>query len=93
MRSFVLYLDVFYGHKELEYDLCHKCYNELASKFVRKEINNIESYSNSYDHLYKTIIIGDSNFGKSDLMSRWICNKFCESANPTIGIDFYNQNC
>lgn len=48
-------------------------------------------YSNSlseYDYLFKILIIGDSNVGKSSLLIRFVEDKFSESYISTIGVDF-----
>ena len=41
-----------------------------------------------YDHLFKLIIIGDSEAGKSSLLLRYTDDSFTESYNRTMGIDF-----
>lgn len=42
-----------------------------------------------YDYLYKFIILGDSNCGKTSLLTRYIDNVVeYEEYNPTIGVDF-----
>ncbi|XP_078170476.1 ras-related protein RABA2a-like [Carex rostrata] len=35
--------------------------------------------------------MGDSDVGKSNLLSRFIRNEFCSESNPTVGIDFANR--
>lgn len=80
-------IDVHYGHPISEYDLCQECYNELTSKNIIKKIGT-NSDQKTYDHLYKIIIIGDSNVGKTNLINRWIKNEFCERSIPTIGVEF-----
>lgn len=42
----------------------------------------------SYSYLFKYIIVGDSNVGKSCLMLRFTDNKFKDSLDPTIGVEF-----
>lgn len=42
----------------------------------------------NYDYLFKFIIIGDSNVGKSCLMMQFIDKKFKTYNDPTIGVEF-----
>jgi small GTP-binding protein len=42
----------------------------------------------SYDYIYKIIIIGDSNVGKSNILSKYHRNKYSIVPIPTIGVDF-----
>ena len=41
-----------------------------------------------YKYLFKFIIIGDSNVGKSCLMLQFIEKKFKSFIDPTIGVEF-----
>jgi len=41
-----------------------------------------------YDYLFKTLLIGPSNVGKSAIMLRYVDDVFCESYISTIGVDF-----
>lgn len=41
--------------------------------------------------LIKVIIIGDSNVGKTALMTQFINKKFVPSYKPTIGADFLTK--
>eukprot|EP01114_Cavostelium_apophysatum_P013000 TRINITY_DN305_c0_g1_i5.p1 TRINITY_DN305_c0_g1~~TRINITY_DN305_c0_g1_i5.p1 ORF type:complete len:228 (-),score=37.37 TRINITY_DN305_c0_g1_i5:250-933(-) len=41
-----------------------------------------------YDYLYKVVLIGDSNVGKSNLLSRFTRNEFNLETKSTIGVEF-----
>lgn len=41
-----------------------------------------------YAYLFKYIIIGESNVGKSCLMLQFTDNKFKQENDPTIGVEF-----
>ncbi len=41
-----------------------------------------------YDHLFKTVIIGNSGVGKSSVLVRFAENQFMEHYLATIGVDF-----
>ena len=41
-----------------------------------------------YDFLYKIVLVGDSNVGKTNLISRYIKNTLPKNSNPTIGVEF-----
>ena len=46
----------------------------------------------NYDYLLKYIIIGDSAVGKSNLLLRYIDNKFNENHVLTLGVEFAAKN-
>ena len=41
-----------------------------------------------YDFLFKLIIVGDSNVGKTNIMSKYIHNQFNYTSKSTIGVEF-----
>jgi Ras-related protein Rab-11A len=41
-----------------------------------------------YDYLFKTVLIGDSAVGKSNLLSRFVQDTFSLDAKSTIGVEF-----
>ena len=45
----------------------------------------------SYDYSFKLIIVGDSNVGKSSIASRFQYNKFMESYEITVGLEFFSK--
>ncbi|KRW98587.1 P-loop containing nucleoside triphosphate hydrolase [Pseudocohnilembus persalinus] len=47
---------------------------------------------NSYNYLFKFIIIGDSNVGKSCILSQFTEGRFKNEHDPTIGVEFGSKN-
>lgn len=41
-----------------------------------------------YTHLFKTVIVGESSVGKSNLMTRYALNDFIVDSSSTIGVEF-----
>jgi len=48
----------------------------------------MDSFEDSYDYLFKILLIGDASVGKSSLLLRYTDDKFPENYMATIGIDF-----
>lgn len=46
----------------------------------------------SYDYLFKIILIGDSGVGKTNILSRFTKNTFDFDMKSTIGVEFANRN-
>ena len=44
-----------------------------------------------YDRLFKVLIIGDADVGKTNLLSRFSRNEFTVDSKPTLGVDFASQ--
>ena len=42
----------------------------------------------NYDMMVKVIIIGDSGVGKTNIMSKFLKNKFMEESKATVGVEF-----
>lgn len=42
----------------------------------------------SYDHIFKILLVGDSNVGKSSILNTYFDQAFTESLIPTVGVDF-----
>ena len=49
------------------------------------------SEDDSYDLLYKIIIVGDACVGKSNILSRYIKNVFREDSKSTVGVELGNK--
>ena len=45
-----------------------------------------------YDFLFKTVLIGDSGVGKSNLLSRYTKNEFHLGSKATIGVELAHKN-
>ena len=45
----------------------------------------------SYDFLFKTVLIGDSGVGKSNLLSRFTRDEFNLESKSTIGVEFASR--
>ena len=45
-----------------------------------------------YDFLFKTIIIGETNVGKSCLLLRFLENRFKPALDPTVGVEFASKS-
>mmetsp|Transcript_18699 Transcript_18699/g.45065 ORF Transcript_18699/g.45065 Transcript_18699/m.45065 type:complete len:209 (+) Transcript_18699:14-640(+) len=42
----------------------------------------------SYDHLYKVVLLGDATVGKTNLLSRYIRNSLPKNPTATLGVEF-----
>ena len=43
--------------------------------------------SESSEMIFKILIIGDSTTGKTNILSKYLHNKFCKGSKPTIGVE------
>lgn len=50
--------------------------------------NDTNLDQHNYDYLFKTVLIGDSGVGKSNLLSRFTRNTFAADSKSTIGVEF-----
>ena len=48
--------------------------------------------SNGGDHLYKVILVGNMNVGKTCLLSQYVHQKLPKTTAPTIGVEFATKN-
>ena len=62
---------------------CERAQETLYSR-VTGSLDCGEEYS--YDHLYKLVVVGDSNSGKTNLVGRFV-EAFIPEHKPTIGVD------
>uniref|UniRef100_A0A6B2LYI7 Uncharacterized protein n=1 Tax=Arcella intermedia TaxID=1963864 RepID=A0A6B2LYI7_9EUKA len=42
----------------------------------------------SFDYLFKIVLVGDSGVGKSNLLSRYTKGEFYDETKSTIGVEF-----
>jgi GTPase SAR1 family protein len=47
-----------------------------------------EEDDSSYEMIFKTLIIGDTNVGKSNLLLRYVKNDFSSEMKSTVGVEF-----
>ncbi|KAA8541341.1 hypothetical protein F0562_025304 [Nyssa sinensis] len=51
-----------------------------------------DSFDDECDYLFKTVLIGDSAVGKSNLLWRFARDEFLLDSKPTIGVEFAYRN-
>lgn len=51
-----------------------------------------DAFDEECDYLFKTVLIGDSGVGKSNLLSRFAKDEFRLDSKPTIGVEFAYRN-
>ena len=48
----------------------------------------MSKFTDEYDYLFKLIIVGDTNVGKTNIMSKYIRDQFNFNSKSTIGVEF-----
>ena len=48
----------------------------------------MSKFADEYDHLFKLIIVGDTNVGKTNIMGKYIKDQFNVNSKSTIGVEF-----
>ncbi|KNC78242.1 Ras-like protein Rab-11B [Sphaeroforma arctica JP610] len=61
-----------------------------AAETEEKPTNDIDN--DTYDYLFKIVLIGDSGVGKSNLLSRFTRNQFSLETKSTIGVEFATRS-
>ena len=46
----------------------------------------------NYDYIYKIVLVGDSGVGKTNLLLRYLKNKFDQNSKATVGVEFGSKN-
>ena len=60
----------------------------MKSEEENKTNLNNNSSTNDYEYLFKILLVGNSNVGKSSLFLRFVDEIWKENFVPTIGVDF-----
>ena len=55
-------------------------------------MSNNDENNNSYDMIFKIVLIGDSSVGKTNILSRYISNKYDPNSQSTIGVELSTKN-
>ena len=50
--------------------------------------NSVKNNEDSFDYLFKIVVIGDCGIGKTSLVQRFRSGSFTERYTNTIGVDF-----
>ena len=53
-----------------------------------KMIDKLKANDLNHDFVVKTVLVGDSSVGKTNLLMRFTENKFSEEKKPTMGVEF-----
>ncbi len=61
--------------------------NDFATIYTRDSLAS-DSYDSAQARVFKIIVIGDSNVGKTCLTYRFCGGKFLQNPEATIGVDF-----
>ena len=56
--------------------------------YIYNKIHNIINMNSSNQYMFKVIVVGDSNVGKSSISSRYVDKYFNDTYSLTYGIDF-----
>lgn len=79
-------------------ELLDSCSYVLRSSSSRPFDRSIEmsnlyggGFGNKVDYVFKTVLIGDSAVGKSQLLSRFARNEFSMDSKSTIGVEFQTR--
>ena len=62
--------------------------NFEVSKYSRQSSRALDDPMESFDYLYKFIVIGDEQVGKSNLLNRITKGKFVQKPRTTYGVEF-----
>ena len=55
-------------------------------------MSNNNQTNNSYDMIFKIVLIGDSSVGKTNMLSRYISNEYDPNSQSTIGVELSTKN-
>jgi len=60
----------------------------MKPKILNSKLKNSNKENHNYHYIFKIILIGDQNIGKTSLITRYIKKSFSENYICTIGVDF-----
>ena len=55
-------------------------------------MENLKMEKESYDFLFKLILIGDSSVGKSNILLKYLKGEFDQNSRATVGVEFGTKN-
>jgi len=76
------------GGKKKKIDSGRNSFATIDIEEKRTESDEEKDENLDYDYLFKILLIGDSNVGKSSLLTRFSDDKFSEDIINTVGVDF-----
>ena len=56
-----------------------------------EDYDHLLNKDNDYNYLFKVVFVGDAGVGKTQIINKFVKNKFSNDYNPTIGLDFYSK--
>jgi GTPase SAR1 family protein len=51
---------------------------------------NVDRKDDTYDFIFKIVLLGDSSVGKTNIVSRFVKNQFSLDTKSTIAVEFSN---
>ena len=48
---------------------------------------------NSYDMIFKIVLIGDTSVGKTNILSKYLTDEFDAKSKATVGVEFGVKKC
>ena len=59
----------------------------------KSSIPDMQYYmDDEFDYLFKIVLVGDTNVGKTNLLSRYTSDEFFSKMKSTIGVEFHTKS-